>query len=496
MEKLIRLYTDTFGTAPIKAERLPKAGSNREYVRFFASEGSEISSVIGVIGQSRTENHSFICLSRHFTGKSLPVPKILAVSNDEMRYLQSDLGCRSLYDALKSGRESGGNYNPQQKELIRKTLRLLPHIQVEGAEGLDFGQCIQPTSFDFRAVMADINYFKYCFLKTRELEYDEIHWEEDAEILAKDIAVQDEHFFLYRDFQARNVMLSEDDAPYFIDYQGGRCGALQYDVASFLWQASAHYSPELREEMVGEYLEELQHLLPELNKEAFRRRLRLFVFFRTLQVLGAYGYRGYYERKKYFIDSIPAAIENLRDLLSAGVVAPYPYMEQTLRQMVALEKFVPEKTQADAASLSQYDGKGDLVVRIFSFSYKKGIPEDCSGNGGGYVFDCRSTHNPGRYAPYKALTGRDEAVIRFLEEDGEILSFLESVYKLADAHVERYMKRGFTDLMFCFGCTGGQHRSVYSAQHLAERLNTRYGIEVRLCHREQNITEVLPAHPL
>lgn len=181
----------------------------------------------------------------------------------------------------------------------------------------------------------------------------------------------------------------------------------------------------------------------------------------------------------------------------------YPYLREILVKLTELPQFQCKKSYNTSsvtvnrdilkAAESQYDGKGPLVVRIFSFSYRKGIPQDDSGNGGGYVFDCRSTHNPGRYEPYKKLTGLDEPVIRFLEDDGEILTFLESVYKLADAHVARYIQRGFTSLMFSFGCTGGQHRSVYSAQHLAEHLHEKFGIEVRLCHREQHIGQILKA---
>ena len=213
-----------------------------------------------------------------------------------------------------------------------------------------------------------------------------------------------------------------------------------------------------------------------------------------MQVLGAYGFRGYFERKAHFIESIPFAIQNLRNLLTKNDY-PYPYLVTILKQLTELPRFAPkQKPQADLkASVSKYDGKGPLVVRVCSFSYKKGIPEDTSGNGGGYVFDCRSTHNPGRYEQYKQLTGLDEPVIRFLEDDGEILTFLESVYKLADAHVERYIKRGFTSLMFSFGCTGGQHRSVYSAQHLAEHIHEKYGIEVHVEHREQGIKQCFSA---
>jgi hypothetical protein len=261
---------------------------------------------------------------------------------------------------------------------------------------------------------------------------------------------------------------------------------------------------------VYEYYYSLKQYTEVPTPHHFVARLRLFVLFRILQVLGAYGFRGYFERKQHFIDSIPPAIQNLRELLDSGTF-PYPHLTDVLQRLCQLPQFQnlePVATRADGyrttdqnpykahpqdgpATFSKYDGKGELVVKVFSFSYGKGIPEDESGNGGGYVFDCRSTHNPGRYEPYKQLTGLDEPVIRFLEDDGEILTFLDSVYKLADAHVRRYIQRGFTSLMFCFGCTGGQHRSVYSAQHLAEHIHRKFGIEVRICHREQGINQVL-----
>ena len=266
----------------------------------------------------------------------------------------------------------------------------------------------------------------------------------------------------------------------------------------------------MRRELVYEYYNELKNYTEVPTPHHFVARLSLFVLFRILQVLGAYGFRGYFERKKHFIDSIPPAIQNLRELL-AEVNFAYPYLVSLLQQLCDLPQFrqsdvtvsradgfkVTDKNpykphpQDGPATFSKYDAQGPLVVKVFSFSYRKGIPEDESGNGGGYVFDCRSTHNPGRYEPYKQLTGLDEPVIRFLEDDGEILTFLDSVYKLADAHVRRYIQRGFTSLMFSFGCTGGQHRSVYSAQHLAEHIHEKFGIEVRICHREQKITQTL-----
>ena len=478
MEQLIQLYHSATGHQPAQRQAITGSGSNRQYFRLTDSEGATL---IGVVGTSKEENHAFIYLSRHFREKDLPVPEVVAVSDDELRYLQQDLGGRSLFDAIRQGRESGGRYDARECELLCRTIALLPDMQMRGAEGLDFSQCYPQAEMDETNVMFDLNYFKYCFLKTQPVDFHEMRLEEDFRQMAADITASKAQTFLYRDFQARNVMLDAEDRPWFIDFQGGRRGPLQYDLASFLWQASARYPKDLREQLIDVYLQSLRRYT-EVDEQEFRHRLRLFVLFRLLQVLGAYGFRGYFERKKHFIDSIPPALDNLRQLLAEGA-CPYPHLAQVLSDMVS------RKPKAETVDNKSEEKK--LVVRIFSFSYKKGIPEDESGNGGGYVFDCRSTHNPGRYEPYKQLTGLDEPVIRFLEDDGEILTFLDSVYRLADAHVERYLQRGFTDLMFSFGCTGGQHRSVYSAQHLAEHLHQKYGITVRLCHREQGIQQTL-----
>ncbi len=493
MKILLALYKEWKGKVPFKVETLPQAGSNRQYVRMYASPTE---SIIGVIGTSVRENQCFIYLAQHFCQKGLPMPQIYAVSSDHTCYLQEDLGGQSLYDALAHARKNDFHYNETDKALLTKTIEQLAHIQVEGTQGLDYKQCLSPIQFDHQAAMFDLNYFKYSFLKTTDLPFDEVELENDFQRLATDLLGEEEErgFFLYRDFQARNILLDKEGQPHFIDFQGGMQGPLPYDVVSFLWQASARYPQALREELIEAYVKELRTLLPNLKVERFYQCLHLFILFRTLQVLGAYGLRGYFERKKYFLNSIPLAIENLRQTLNEAIAQAYPYLYKTLQQLVALPQFVPNKAAKHGEmSQSKYDGQGALVVDIYSFSYKKGIPEDNSGNGGGYVFDCRSTHNPGRYDQYKPLTGLDTPVIQFLEEDGEILTFLDSVYKLADAHVARYIERGFTHLMFSFGCTGGRHRSVYSAQHLAEHLHQKFGIEVHICHREQGITAVLEA---
>ena len=491
MEKLLELYRQWSGTEPAATEKLPGAGSNRAYYRLSATDGT---SVVGCVGTSRDENHAFIYLARHFAERGLPVPQVLAVTDDELRYLQTDLGSTSLFDAVRGGREAGGRYTLQEQELLRRTVRELPRIQLLGAQALDFSQCYPQPQFDVDSVLFDLNYFKYCFLKATGTDFHELKLEADFRLLAKDLTAERQQAFLYRDFQARNVMLV-GGSPVFIDFQGGRRGPFYYDLASFLWQASAKYPHKLRRELVYDYYHALKQYTEVPDSHHFVARLSLFVLFRLLQVLGAYGFRGYFERKRHFIASIPPAIENLRELLQLDTqLFPYPHLMDVLRRLCDLPQFQTTAKAADGpATVSAYDGQGPLVVKVFSFSYRKGIPEDESGNGGGYVFDCRSTHNPGRYEPYKRLTGLDEPVIRFLEDDGEILTFLDAVYQLAEAHVRRYMERGFTSLMFSFGCTGGQHRSVYSAQHLGEHLHRKFGIEVRICHREQGIAQVLPA---
>ena len=488
MEKLLELFREWKGEDACKVERLPGAGSNRKYYRMTDRDGG---SVVGVVGEEQEENQAFVYLSRHLRRHGIHVPEVYAVSRDTTRYIQEDLGDTSLFDALKSGREAQGMYSSQEKELLKRVIKTLPCIQTEGAKDMEWENCYPQPAFDTDSVMFDLNYFKYCFLKPSGIAFNEVKLEADFRLMAEDLTAEGCKYFMYRDFQARNIMLDAKGNPHFIDFQGGRRGPLYYDLASFLWQASAKYPECLRNELIDTYYDTLGNYTEQPERKLFNNRLSLFVLFRIMQVLGAYGFRGYFERKKHFLDSIPPAIGNLRKMIADKVSLPYPYLTTVLERLAELPQ--PTEDEKGMPSVSRHEGKGPLVVRVFSFSYKKGIPEDESGNGGGYVFDCRSTHNPGRYERYKQLTGMDEPVIKFLEDDGEILTFVNSIYKLADHHVERYMERGFTNLMFSFGCTGGQHRSVYCAQHLAEHINRKHGVEVRLCHREQRISRVLEA---
>ncbi len=482
MEKLIELYKDTMGQAPADCHAITGSGSHRQYFRLMAPDGGTL---IGVVGTSVEENGAFVHLARHFAERQLPVPHVVAVSQDGRRYLQTDLGERSLFDALSHGRANGGQYNDEERALLHRTIAQLPRIQVLGGEGLDYSVCYPQAMMDKRNVLFDLNYFKYCFLMVTGTDFHEQRLEDDFQQMATDLTAHTGQTFLYRDFQARNVMLDAEGNPSFIDFQGGRRGPLQYDVASFLWQASARYSDELRESLLDTYLRELSRLMP-VDTALFRQRLQIFVLFRLLQVLGAYGLRGLIERKRHFLDSIPPALASL-----SRVHCPYPHLAQVIGCLVSNPALTKPSQAASGSTQAALGSK--LRVRVFSFSYKKGIPEDESGNGGGYVFDCRAVHNPGKYDQYKQLTGLDKPVRDFLEQDGEILTFLESVDRLADAHVERYMERGFSDLMFSFGCTGGQHRSVYSAEHVGRHLHGKYGIEVDICHRERGILTHLPS---
>ena len=364
--------------------------------------------------------------------------------------------------------------------MLAQTLRALAHIQVEGAKGLDWSVCYPVPCFDRRSLMWDLNYFKYDYLKLTGAEFSEPALEDDFERLADKLLTAPCDVFMYRDAQSRNVMI-KDGKPYFIDFQGGRRGPIYYDLASFLWQAKANYPQALREELLDVYLAELAktgYAVP--SRETFYETLPHFVLFRMLQVLGAYGFRGLYERKAHFIESIPFARKNLAELF-----AQVPELQE---EYPALYNTAGCTLHSGASAYTAGEAIQDrLTVSVYSFSFKKGVPEDVSGNGGGYVFDCRSTHNPGKYEQYKTKTGLDKPVIEFLEQDGEILDFLAHVYPIVDHHVTRFLERGFTHLQVSFGCTGGQHRSVYSAESLARHLRETFGdrIRVDLCHREQ-----------
>ncbi len=467
MKQLNELYRRYTGKDAEQVKLLTPAGSSRKYYRLSGGDGEV--SLIGVAGTDCKENEAFIYLSRHFYEKGLPVPRVLAVSDDGMCYLESDLGDVSLF-ALKG-----------DEGLLEKAVRMLARFHYEGSDGIDYTKCFPVDAFDRQSVMWDLNYFKYSFLNTSGISYSEPRLEADMVRLAEDVdrVTRNESRFMLRDFQSRNVMVKDGEV-YFIDYQGGRRGPSAYDLASFLWQAKAGFSHELRERLIEVYADEARRY-DDVDAEMLKQQVRSMALIRTLQVMGAYGLRGRFERKPHFLQSIPLALGNLRSLLDEGI-GDYPYLNEMLPRLIEAGKGIGVSD----------DGFEGLTVRVSSFSFKKGIPEDPSGNGGGYVFDCRAMDNPGRYEEYRSLTGLDREVIEFLEAKGEIGRFLDSCHSLVDAAVGNYLNRGFNSLMVSYGCTGGQHRSVYSAQHTAEHIKERFPqVRVLLCHREQGIEVTL-----
>ena len=386
-EQIKNLYRTYTGHEAEEVTELPSSGSNRRYFRLHGPQ-----TLIGVSGTSKEENRAFIYMADHFRQKGLPVPEVYAQSNDQSFYLQEDLGDTLLFDAIEKGRKSSV-FDESEKTLLRQTITKLPEIQFMGSDGFDFSYCYPQEEFNQRSILWDLNYFKYCFLKATGMEFQENRLEDDFLKMSDVLLRNQSATFMYRDFQSRNVMI-RDGHPWFIDFQGGRKGPVYYDVASFLWQAKAKYPEDLRQELLLDYIEALRKYMP-VDEKYFLSQLRHFVLFRTLQVLGAYGFRGYFEKKPHFIQSVPFAIENLRQLLKQDY-PEYPYLCGLLRELTELKQFSDDLQRRT------------LEVKIVSFAYKKGIPNDPTGNGGGFVFDCRAINNPGKYERYNHFTGLDE----------------------------------------------------------------------------------------
>jgi aminoglycoside/choline kinase family phosphotransferase len=468
-DQLISLFESHFREEVTFFEQLPGSGSYREYARM-KSPGHQ---VIGAFNQDVKENQAFLEFSAHFRNKSIPVPHIYAVSSDLRTYLQEDLGHTTLFDFLTKTRETEG-FSLKIVEVYKKVLRELPKIQLVAGKDIDYSVCYPREAFDKQSMMWDLNYFKYYFLKLAKISFDEQALEDDFQNFSDYLLAVDNNAFLYRDFQSRNVMLKDGEV-YFIDYQGGRKGALQYDLASLLYDAKANIPEAEREELLEFYLNELCQY-KHVDREKFKSLFGGYVLIRIMQAMGAYGFRGFYEKKEHFLKSIPFALKNLEILLGRNTIQV---------QLPELFKVLKEITQSEfLKSISPVNDR--LTVRVSSFSYKRGIPADPSGNGGGFVFDCRAIHNPGKYLEYKHLTGKDPQVQEFLEEKSNIANFLAPVFSLVSNSVEVYSSRGFSHLSVSFGCTGGQHRSVYAAEKMAEYLKNNYPVTVVLQHIEQD----------
>ena len=468
-DQLISLFESHFKEEVTFFEQLPASGSYREYARIKSANHL----VVGAYNQDIKENQAFLEFSAHFRNKNIPVPHIYAVNSNMDCYLQEDLGNTTLFDFISVTRENEG-FSSRIVDEYKKVLRELPRIQLVAGKDIDYSVCYPREAFDKQSMMWDLNYFKYYFLKLAKIPFDEQALEDDFQAFSDYLLAVDNNAFLYRDFQSRNIML-KDGQVYFIDYQGGRKGALQYDLASLLYDAKANIPDAEREELLEFYLDELNQY-KQVDRDKFKSLFGGYVLIRIMQAMGAYGFRGFYEKKEHFLKSIPFALKNLETLLAKNTI-----------QVKLPELFKVLKAVTESAFLKTISPSNDrLTVRISSFSYKKGIPHDPSGNGGGFVFDCRAIHNPGRYAEYKHLTGKDPQVQEFLEEKSTIANFMTSVISLVSQSVEVYLSRGFSHLSVSFGCTGGQHRSVYAAEKLAEYLRNNYPITVVLQHVEQD----------
>jgi aminoglycoside/choline kinase family phosphotransferase len=466
--QLRKLFEARFGescerTVPLKAD-----GSDRKLYRLTSTSRT----AIGVVNPDARENRAFLAFSRHFRAAGLPVPEIYAEESEQGIYLEEDLGDTTLFQLLTSTR-SGDALSPEALDLYRRVVEILPAFQITAGRTLDYDVCYPRAGFDKQSMLWDLNYFKYYFLRLAKIPFNEQGLEEDFERFVEFLLAAPGDFFLYRDFQSRNIMVQEG-RPWFIDYQGGRRGPLQYDLASLLYDAKADLPVGLRDELVEQYLEAASRLAP-IDRTAFLRHYPGFALIRIMQAMGAYGLRGFYQRKQHFLASIPYAIRNLEHLIrTVKLPVDLPELTGVWRRLAASSYL----RQFGTVSLA-------LTVRIRSFSYKGGVPTDETGHGGGHVFDCRALPNPGRFAEYATVTGRDAPVIAFLEREPAVRDFLSHACAIVEQSVENYRTRNFTDLSVAFGCTGGQHRSVYCAERLARHLRERLKVAVEVRHLAQ-----------
>lgn len=476
MQKILNLikalfeshFTDTL----TELETLPQSGSDRRYFRLHTATNS----YIGTYGLNIQENETFIYFSQHFKEKGLAVPIVFCKNNEGTAYIQEDFGNESLLNRLETL-----GYTDEVYNLFKESLHQLARLQVLGNENLSYDYCLTAKEFGKQAILSDLLYFKYYFLDTLKAPYDKQAMLNDFDTLASYLTNTDNQYFMFRDFQSRNVML-QDNKPYFIDFQGGMKGAPQYDAASMIWQARAELPDQWKKDLLENYMDSLDEILQtKVDRTLFVGQYYGYVLIRLLQVLGAYGFRGLFERKAQFLTSIPLALRNMKWFIENQPMAvAVPEFKRMLKYIVSdeiVQRFEPQ----------QADENTPLTVYINSFSFlKNGYPKDETENGGGYVFDCRGILNPGRINEYKTQSGQDKEVIDYLEQHTKMPDFLNNVYNIVDISVEDYLKRGFESLMINFGCTGGQHRSVYAAIQTARHLRNKYKVRTVVQHINQN----------
>lgn len=467
-EVLRQLFQSYFNETCDTIIQLPQAGSDRIYYRLQSKQHA----AIGTYGKDTKENETFVHHTKHFQQKLIAVPQVYCISEDKTYYLQQDLGDIALYSIIKQQ-----GISEEVVAYLKDVLQQLAYLQIRGAEHFDFKNCYPIQEFNRSSMFWDLNSFKYYFARIARVHFSEVALNRDFHTLSDYLMQEPNQYFMFRDCQSRNVMIYENK-PYFIDYQGGRKGALQYDVASLLWQAGARIPFDLKDELFDFYVKKVASLIT-IDKDDFKERYYGFVLIRMLQVLGAYGFRGLIERRPHFIESILPALENVKWFLeNITLKIKLPELTNVLQQLIVSDIFKVEKIDASNKKLK---------IDINSFSYKRGIPADNSGNGGGFVFDCRGLHNPGRYEPYKALTGKDKPVIDFLETQSQVKEFLEAIYKVIDINIQNYLERDFEHLQINFGCTGGQHRSVYCAEQTAKYVQQKYNLQATVKHIEREL---------
>jgi aminoglycoside/choline kinase family phosphotransferase len=484
-EALVRLYSARFGRPPRSILEIAGDGSNRSYYRLI---GEDLRTAVGAVGPDREENRTFLAFTRSFRRAGLPVPELYGEDEPVGVWLEEDLGDTTLFNALVEARknEPGAPFPTAMLDTYRRVIEWLPRFQVEGGRVIDYSLAYPREAFDRQSILWDLNYFKYHFLKLAHIPFNEQRLENDFSTLADFLLTADTSHFLYRDFQSRNIMLV-DDAPYFIDYQGGRRGAPQYDIASLLYDAKAAIPDSVRDELLAHYLDALSGHLT-FDRDEFVQLYRGYVLVRIMQAMGAYGYRGFFERKPRFLQSVPFAARNIRRILENGLPVAVPELEGVFRRIVSSWAHKGEASES---------GPG-LTVHVNSFSFKRGYPDDEGGHGGGHVFDCRALPNPGRHLEYRTMCGRDAGVVEYIERYSEAHTFWTHVRSLVDAQIEEYLRRGFTSLTISFGCTGGQHRSVYFAERLAAHVRHEFPqVNVRMHHREETLwpRDVAPTEP-
>ena len=467
-QKLIDLFKKRFSEEVISSEMLPPSGSYREYIRLKSMHFN----AIGTWNEDEKENKAFVNFSLHLRENGVDVPEIYDYDTQSHIYLQEDLGDITLFSFLSEVRDHSG-FSAEITNAYRKVVQILPVIQITAGKEIDFNYCYPRKAFDRQSMMWDLNYFKYYFLKLAKISFDEQALEDDYTAFCDYLLKAESNFFMMRDFQSRNILLRQGE-PWFIDYQGGRRGALQYDLASLLYDSKADIPQPVREELIEEYLDQLMKIHP-VDRNEFKQYFYGYVLIRMMQAMGAYGFRGFYKKKVHFLKSIPFALENLNVVMkkiNIPIQLPELYaVLNSLSESAVLKNIAIEETK--------------LTVSITSFSFKKGIPDDPSGNGGGFVFDCRALPNPGRLAEYQHLTGKDSEVATYLEAYPEVEKFQNAVFSLVDQSVNGYLERKFSHLTVQFGCTGGQHRSVYFAERMAAHLRNNFPVKVVLIHREQ-----------